>query len=177
MTIIQGGHASDATIVIFGAAVRADGQPSPTLRARVEAAAAFGRTRRNPIYLPTGAIGRFGPSEASVMRDLLSGQGVNPARVILEETGTDTVSSVRAVRRILRGLPSRGLVFVATSAYHLPRCLVLCRLAGLPARACPPPRRPAASRLLPRWKWRLRECLALPFDAALIVALRLTGRL
>ena len=47
-------------IVIFGAAVRPDGSPSPTLRRRVEVAARFGAWLAEPIDLPTGAQGRFG---------------------------------------------------------------------------------------------------------------------
>ncbi len=62
-----------------------------------------------------------------------------------------------------------GPVRLASSGYHLPRCLLLLRLAGVRATACPPP--PA-----PRWPWywRLREALALPYDAVLM-ALRRVG--
>jgi hypothetical protein len=46
----------------------------------------------------------------------------------------------------------------------------------VPARACPPPAFPAALRLRTRWFWRLRECAAIPWDAALMLALRISGR-
>ena len=82
---------------------------------------------------------------------------------------------MRAVRRLLAG--RRGPVFAATSAYHLPRCVVLLWLAGLPARPAPPPRVPAARTWRRRWFWRLREAAALPYDVALLLALRLAGRL
>jgi len=150
------------TIVIFGAAVRPDGSPSETLRRRVEAAAAFGARQPEVLYMPTGAVGRFGKSEAAVMGDLLLGFGVRPDRIWLEETGRDTLSSVRAVARLLRGRP--GAVYAATSAYHLPRCVILLRLAGVPAKPCPPPAFPAAIGLRQRYYWRLREVLALPWD-------------
>jgi uncharacterized SAM-binding protein YcdF (DUF218 family) len=162
---------ADAIIVIFGAAVRPDGAPSTTLLRRVEAAAAFGACFATPRYLPTGAKGRFGASEASVMARLLRGLGVPAEAIILEETGTDTLSSVRAVKPLIRGADA---VYVATSRYHLTRCLVLLRLAGIHARACPPPR--AADELLARWYWRLRELVALPYDVALMLGLRLAGR-
>jgi uncharacterized SAM-binding protein YcdF (DUF218 family) len=161
-------------IVIFGAAVRPDGSPSTTLRRRVEAAAAFGRTLPGVLYVPTGAVGRHGPSEASVMAELLADLGVAPGQIVLEETATDTLSSVRAVRRLLGG---RQAVYAATSAYHLPRCVALLRLAGMPARACPPPGVPAARSFRRRWFWRLREGAALPYDAVLVLMLRLVGRL
>jgi uncharacterized SAM-binding protein YcdF (DUF218 family) len=111
------------------------------------------------------------------MAGLLAGFRIGPERIVLEETGTDTLSSVRAVRRLLRGQPRIGRIYAATSAYHLPRCVMLLRLAGVHARPCPPPAFSAALRLRTRWYWRLRECAALPWDAALILALRLTGRL
>lgn len=162
-------------IVIFGAAVRPDGQPSRTLRLRVEAAAAFGRGLERPLYVPTGGVGRFGAAEAVVMARLLRELGVAAADIRPEPTAHDTVSSVRAVRRMLAG--HGGPVFAATSAYHLARCVMLLRLAGLPARPCPPPPALAAARWRKRWWWRLREVPAIPWDSAFVLLLRAAGRL
>ncbi|OJY77419.1 MAG: hypothetical protein BGP12_02510 [Rhodospirillales bacterium 70-18] len=163
-------------IVIFGAAVRPDGTPSRALRLRTEAAFAAGTALREPLFVPTGGVGRHGPSEASVMAGLLGAHGVPDARILVEDTATSTLTSVRAVRRLLRAAGHRGPVLAASSAYHLPRCVALLRLAGLPARAAPPPAVPAARSLRKRWFWRLREAVALPVDAALLLALRLGGR-
>jgi uncharacterized SAM-binding protein YcdF (DUF218 family) len=169
-------QAPDAIIVIFGAAVRPDGQPSTTLLHRVEAAAGFGARFTAPLFIPTGAVGRYGASEASVMARLLEARNVPPTRIKLEETGTDTLSSVRAVRQMLTELPPGAPVYAATSGFHLPRCVLLMRLAGVPARAAPPPPYPAAPQLLLRGYWWLREAAALPYDAILMLWLRLTGR-
>ncbi len=119
-------------IVIFGAAVRADGAASTALRRRVEAAVACGRTMPDALYVPTGGVGRYGPAEAEVMARLLRDFGVAEAAILRESTATDTLSSVRAVRRLLGG--RHAPVYAATSAYHLPRCLLLRRRAGRPAR-------------------------------------------
>jgi uncharacterized SAM-binding protein YcdF (DUF218 family) len=166
-------------IIIFGAAVRAGGTPSGALRRRVEAAAAFGRLLaaqgHAPLYVPTGGVGRHGPAEAVVAADLLAEFGVPEHDIQREETGTDTVSSVRAVRRLLRGRVGR--VYAASSGYHLPRCVLLLRLAGLRALPAPRPTSPAASGFCLRWYWRLRELPALPFDAAVLLTLRVLGRL
>lgn len=164
---------TNAAIIIFGAAVRPDGQPSATLRRRVEAAAAFGATLADPLYVPTGAQGRFGPAEAEVMAGLLVALGVPAGRIRQETTGTDTLSSVRACAGLLRG--HAGPVYAATSAYHLPRCLLLLRIAGLPARAVPPPGALAAASWHKRWWWRLREVPALPYDALLMLWHRARG--
>jgi uncharacterized SAM-binding protein YcdF (DUF218 family) len=161
------------TIVIFGCAVLRDGAPSPMLWRRVEAAAAFGRTLDDPRYVPTGAVGRHGPSEASVMARLLLGLGVPAERILLEETGTDTLSSARAVRRLVSSGAQR--CYVASSGFHQYRCVFLLRMAGLDARFTPPP--PPAVDPVRRWYWRLREIPAIPYDLLLMLGLRLTGRI
>ncbi len=143
--------------------MRRDGRPSNALTGRTRAAFAVGGTAAT--YMPTGGVGRYGASEASVMAGLLQEWGVPPGQIVLEETGHDTLSSVRACAGLLRGRV--GPVRVATSGYHLPRCLVLLRLAGVRASACPPP--PPARRWRHRWYWRLREVPALPWDVALSV--------
>lgn len=161
-------------VVILGAAVRPDGGPSRALRERVQAAIAWGERQDPPaLYVPTGAVGLHGPAESEVMARLLRDAGVPPARIRQEPTGTDTLSSVRACLALLRATGHRGEVRVATHRYHLPRALALFRIAGVPARPVPPPGRPPASR---RWYWRLREVPALPYDAALMLWLRLRGR-
>lgn len=108
------------------------------------------------------------------MAALLIGRGVPPADILLEETGTDTLSSVRAVVALLRAHQLTAPVFAATSGYHLPRCLLLLRIAGVAARACPPP--PAQTDLWQRWYWRLREAPAIPYDAMLGLLLSLRRR-
>jgi uncharacterized SAM-binding protein YcdF (DUF218 family) len=164
----------DTVIIIFGAAVKPDGQPSDTLRYRVAAAARFATRFAHPLFIPTGAKGRFGDTEASVMAHLLQQAGFPASAIVKEETGTDTLSSVRAVARLVARQPS---VYACTSFYHLPRCLVLLRLAGIKARACPPPPVPASTSQWLRWYWRLRETPALPYDALLMLWLRATRRL
>jgi len=166
--------APDAVIVIFGAAVRPDGRPSQTLRRRVDAAARFGAGFTRPLFIPTGGKGRHGQAEAAVMAHVLMQAGYPHDAIVQETTGTDTLSSVRAVLPLL---PRQSRVYACSSAYHLPRCLLLLRLAGVKALACPPPPVPAATSLWIRWYWRLRETPALPYDACLMLWLRAIGRI
>jgi vancomycin permeability regulator SanA len=162
-------------VIIMGAAVRPGGGPSPALADRVAAAIAWGEAQPAPVlYLPTGAKGRHGPAESAVMARLLHEAGVPPARIRQEPTGTDTFSSVLACLALLRG--HGGELRVATHAYHLPRTLLLFRLAGRAALPVPPPPGPAAQASLARWRWRLREVPALPYDAMLMLWARLRGR-
>lgn len=172
----EAGAAADAVIVIFGAAVRAGGRPSTTLRWRVDAAATFATRFAAPLFVPTGGVGRFGPSEASVMAKLLVAHGVPPGCILLEETGADTLSSACAVARLLRERGIAAPIFAASSLYHVPRCVLLLRLLRMPAHAAGPPFVPAGSRWMTRCCWWLREAVALPYDAVLVLVLRLRKR-
>ena len=161
-------------MVIFGAAVRPDGSASGAMRARVAAALETGRRLDNPIYMPTGGQGRFGPPEATVMADALVDGGVPRGSIVPESTAVNTLRSALACARLLG--PGRRPVYVATSAYHMPRCVVLLRLAGVRARPGCMPDVVASRRWTTRWFWRLREIPALPVDGAMLLAMRLWQR-
>jgi len=162
-------------IILFGAAVRADGQPSTALRRRIEVAAAYGATLPDPLYVPTGGIGRHGPAESAVMAEGLIARGVSPDRILQEPTGRNTLRSVLACTALLRARGHKGPVVAASSAYHLPRCMMLLRLAGWKVRACPPHKGSASDRFGRRWYWRLREFAALPVDAVVLIWLQRAG--
>ncbi len=161
-----GAAALTDTIVIFGCGVRPDGSPSPTLRRRVEAALAHARRLSDPYFMPTGGLGRNPPAEAEVMARLLREAGVPAARILPEPTARDTLASVHACAALMRSRAD-GVIWVATSDYHLPRCVVLLRLAGLSARACPPPG--SAHGWWQAAYWWGREAVALPVDVALLL--------
>lgn len=141
---------------------------------RVEAALESGRMLEAPIYVPTGGVGRHGPAEAEVMARLLREAGVPSEDIRPEVTATDTLESIRAVRRLLAS--HRGPVLAASSTYHLPRCVVLLRLAGFDAHAAPG-RVPLTRDWRRRWFWRLKECVSLPWDVFLALLLRARGTL
>ncbi|PCD80711.1 hypothetical protein CO710_00570 [Acetobacter orleanensis] len=127
-------------IIIFGAALRADGAPSPALQHRVQAALRFGANQAQPLYLVTGGVPRKGVTEAAVMRGLLLDNGVPAETILADHAATDTFDSVVNCTKILeqQGLGDRR-VALATSRYHLPRCLLLMHLAGWHVHAVPFP--------------------------------------
>jgi vancomycin permeability regulator SanA len=160
-------------IIIFGAAMRPDGSPSPALARRVAAAARFGAGIADAVFIPTGGQGRFGPPEWQAMAALLAGHGVAADRVRPEPSATDTLDSVLACRAMLAG--HTGVVWAASSRFHLPRCLVLLWLAGLRARPVPI-EGSTERRWWKRWYWRLREVPATGWDVLLMVWWRVRGR-
>ncbi len=120
--------------VIFGAAVRADGSPSGTLRRRVQGAVALAQESPDAKFIATGAVGRFGPAEADVMGDLLTQARIPPERIILERQGDDTLSSAVRCKAILQARwRDVASVTVCSSRYHNPRCALLLRLLNIRA--------------------------------------------
>lgn len=165
-------------IVIFGAAVRQDGSASGSLRRRCENAADFAATHGGanpPCFLASGGVGRHGPAEALVMRDILLARGVAPQRILVETQARDTLESVRLCTRMLRARGDAQRVWVSSSSYHNPRCVLLLRLAGFDSSALPT----ASDRPHLGWgKWLryvLKELLATPWDAGLLLAHKMAG--
>ena len=143
-------------IVVFGAALRPDGTPSPALVRRVDTAVAAARDSDATLLVTGGAV--TAPiTEAAVMRDMLVAAGITPARIVLEEQARTTLGSVRLCAPILRQLAA-ARILVCSDDFHLPRCRWLMRLAGFKTEALPAP-----TPLLRLWP-RLREVIALPVD-------------
>jgi len=158
--------------VILGAAVWQGGEPSPAMRRRVAAAVEAARGVEGARFLPTGGVGRHAPSEASVMARLLVEASVEPARIVLEERGTDTFSSVVACVRILEDAGDVASVTVCTDAHHVARVRAVFRVLGVRTEAAPA-RGTASSLGSRRYTWALaREAVGLPWDVALAIARR-----
>ena len=155
--------------VIFGAAVRPDGEPSGTLRRRVEGAVAAARGLSGARFLCSGGMSAGGHVEADVMRRLLLAHGFPDAAILLEREGRDTLHQVRLCDTLLRGLADVDAVIPCTSRYHIPRCAILLRALGWPVRIAP---MPGDLGLLP-WRKLLwyycKEVIALPYDLVLLL--------
>jgi uncharacterized SAM-binding protein YcdF (DUF218 family) len=123
--------------IILGAAVWRGGLPSGAMRRRTNAAIEAARHSPRAVFLPTGGVGRHGPAEALVMRQLLLEAGVKPANILVERHSTDTLSSVCNCVSILRSLPNYASVTICTDRYHLLRTRLLFRLKGIRVRDCP----------------------------------------
>jgi len=159
-------------VVIMGAAVRGDGRPGPALVRRTRAALRLGERFPGAVFLPTGGAPGGGPAEADVMARLLVQGGVQPQRIVRDDRACDTLESVVNCAAILRRLGATA-VLVCTDGYHLPRCRLLFRLAGVTTEAEPVPRDLDTTALLTRLFYGARELVALPLDACLFLLRRL----
>ena len=157
-------------IAIFGAAVLPRG-PSPSLLRRIGYGLAAARANPEAAVLCSGGVGRFGPSEASVMVERLSAEDVAPDRLIADEESLDTLQSVVAACRWRHRLDASHVI-VCSDAYHVPRIRLMLGLLGVASAAGPRlPGRGGSSRA--HWtRMTLREGLAIPYDLAIVLARR-----
>jgi uncharacterized SAM-binding protein YcdF (DUF218 family) len=158
-------------LVIMGAAVNPDGSPSGAMRRRVEGALAIGRKYHNAIYIVTGGVGRYGPTEADVMRAELEASGIHADQIESETLSTDTLSSVVNCARLIHRLAPNG-VLICSDRYHIPRCRWLFWLLGVSTHAAPMPSGRAANGILKWSYYYLREFAATPLDTLLLLARR-----
>lgn len=142
-------------------------RPSPTLRRRLERGLDLARAYPQARVVVSGGVDPgFGCTEAEVMRRYLRGQGLDEARLLLEERSTSTHENLVFSRTLLEqaGLdPRHTAIMVITSDFHVPRSLRIARQAGyaqVRAAGAPTPRHL-------RWNAWLREYFAFASSRAL----------
>lgn len=158
---------------MFGFPAQPDGRPTPELARRIAAAALAARRWPEARLLVSGGPGRRSPAEAAVMAQRLRAHGLGPDRIVEDDAARDTMDTVRAAARLI---PRGTAVVAVSSAYHVPRCVALLRIAGLRAHglgATAGRRIGRAGRLY----WTLRELPAVVWDVTLALWLRVAGRL
>jgi uncharacterized SAM-binding protein YcdF (DUF218 family) len=122
--------------LILGAAVW-DSGPSPTLRRRTALAASLYHAGVATHLIPCGGLGRFPPSEARAMADLLQAAGVPADRITTEDRSTTTEENIRFALPLLQRLGAAEILIV-TDWYHAPRARLVARRLGLRPMSCSP---------------------------------------
>ena len=121
------GEAARAPVaIVLGAAVDADGQPSPWLAHRLDTAAELYTSGRVEAILVSGDNRRAGYDEPTVMRRYLLSQGIPDQAIAVDYAGFDTYDTCVRARRIF-GIERALLV---TQDFHEPRAVAICRAVG-----------------------------------------------
>jgi SanA protein len=123
----SGAPQADAALVL-GASVY-EGQPSPVLEARAQAAVDLYLMGKVKKILVTGDNGALSHDEVTPVRKFLLAAGVAPEDIFLDHAGFDTYSSMYRARAVF----DAKSVVITTQAYHLPRALFIARSLGLDA--------------------------------------------
>ena len=119
-------------IIVLGAQVKPDGEPSLQLQWRIDAAAQAWQ-ERNCLIVVCGAQGSNEPApEALVMRDELVKQGVPEEMILTDAESFNTRQNIANAVKLLEGRDVKR-VLIVTSDYHLPRAMAIAEDAGLDA--------------------------------------------
>ena len=124
--------AAPQAIVVLGSGTP-KGQPSPALRARLDAAHALAAAHPQAWVVVSGGVD-FGEtlSEGEVMGNYLRQQGLDPARILQEERSTSTELNLQYSLPLLQaqGLGLDSAVAVVTSDFHTLRAQRIARKMG-----------------------------------------------
>ncbi|MFD4414628.1 vancomycin high temperature exclusion protein [Streptomyces sp. NPDC058251] len=112
--------------VVFGAGLW-DGEPSPYLAHRLDAAAKLYRSGRIEVVLVTGDNSREDYDEPDAMRAYLTKRGVPDGRIVSDYAGFDTWDSCVRARKIF-GVRQAVLI---SQGFHIRRAVALCQAAGV----------------------------------------------
>ncbi|GAP51168.1 integral membrane protein [Streptomyces azureus] len=112
--------------VVFGAGLW-DGEPSPYLAHRLDAAAGLYREGRVEVVLVTGDNSREDYDEPDAMRVYLTRHGVPDGRIVSDYAGFDTWDSCVRAKKIF-GVDEAVLI---SQGFHVRRAVALCQAAGV----------------------------------------------
>ncbi|MEU9730367.1 ElyC/SanA/YdcF family protein [Streptomyces sp. NPDC048002] len=112
--------------VVFGAGLW-QGEPSPYLAHRLDAAAELYRAGRVEVVLVTGDNSREEYDEPDAMRTYLTRHGVPDARIVSDYAGFDTWDSCVRAKKIF-GVDEAVLI---SQGFHIRRAVALCEAAGV----------------------------------------------
>nr|WP_319510654.1 YdcF family protein [uncultured Draconibacterium sp.] len=167
-------HNKLSYIIIFGAAVNTDGEPSGAMKRRVKSAVLASKEIQDVHYLVTGGIGKGkSVSEAEAMKKLLLQYDVPHYNISTENKSHDTLSSVNYCHTILKERNNFKEIFICSDAYHIPRCRWLFYILGTYTRPIPVLSGRQANGQLKWMYYYLRDWIALPYDTLLTVRYRI----
>ena len=138
-------------IIVLGAKVNPDGQPSNVLTYRLDEAARLYREGLAKNIIVCGGQGKDEPaSEAETMAAYLAAQGIPESAIFPEAASRNTQENLLNAQAIMLDHGWNQSIVVTTN-YHVRRALWLCGDLGIQAQGVP-----AISSHIPFVKWRLR---------------------
>ncbi|MBY6162324.1 YdcF family protein [Mameliella alba] len=143
--------------LVLGAAVRADGSPSPALKRRTLHAVDLWRRGDVRALILSGGTRTHPPTEAEVMARLCRAEGMPDTALVLEPEALTTEDNMRLSAPLVSRMGAPCVV-VVTDRYHAARACLVARRAGLTVCAsCPGLTGAPAWRVMRAWS---REAVA-----------------
>ncbi len=116
-------------VLVLGAGVYSDGEPTAVLESRLRTALDLWKAGKVRWFLVSGDNRTLSYNEPQAMRRWLVKQGVPPLLVVCDYGGRRTYDSLRRARDVF----GQGKLVVVTSDFHMARALYLARTLGVDA--------------------------------------------
>ncbi|ATD56149.1 SanA protein [Clostridium chauvoei] len=123
---------SDA-IIVLGAGVKDDGNPSDILVDRLETSLEVYKEDKSNTFILTGDHGRENYNEVKAMKDYIMKNDINEKHVFMDHAGFSTYDSMYRAKEIFKV----DKAIIVTNKYHLPRALYIARKLGIEAYGIP----------------------------------------
>ncbi|MDD5725904.1 MAG: ElyC/SanA/YdcF family protein [Patescibacteria group bacterium] len=118
---------SKPVIMILGASLKPDGQPSDALLDRLKVGLELYNHHKGSLVLVTGDDGKFYTDEVSVMKNYLVQAGVTSSSILVDGHGYRTYESCSRAKKEFNITQA----IIVTQNFHLPRALYLCNKLGV----------------------------------------------
>lgn len=129
ITLDEAAYLNADTILVLGARVWDNGQPSGILKDRINTGVDLYEAGASERLLMSGDHGQDEYDEVNAMKDFAIEQGVAPAVIFMDHAGFSTYESLYRARDIFQV----KTVVIVTQQYHLYRALYIARALGLDA--------------------------------------------
>jgi uncharacterized SAM-binding protein YcdF (DUF218 family) len=116
--------------VVLGNEVYLNGEPSRPLKARLDRAVELFRQHLFPQIVVSGGIETNGTDETLAMRQYLIRQGVPAEAILLDPRGADTMDTAEDTVALMNQHGWKRII-VISQYFHLPRCKLAFRKAGI----------------------------------------------
>ncbi|CAM5218235.1 putative SAM-binding protein YcdF OS=Ureibacillus acetophenoni OX=614649 GN=SAMN05877842_102399 PE=4 SV=1 [Ureibacillus acetophenoni] len=121
---------SNDYLIILGAKVKPNGDPSLSLKSRLDVASDYLKKHKHVQVIVSGGQGGDEPAtEASVMASYLMAAGIDPLRIQLEEKSTSTYENLLYSKEFLPEGVTK--VTIISNDFHLTRAKYLANVVGL----------------------------------------------
>ena len=120
-------------VLVLGAGVYGDGEPTAVLESRLQTALGLWRAGKVRWFLVSGDNRTLSYNEPQAMRRWLLKQGVPPLLIVSDYAGRRTYDSLLRARDVFR----QRKVVVVTSDFHMARALYLAQALGIDAYGVP----------------------------------------
>ena len=124
-------------IIVLGAYVKTNGQPSDMLRDRLDTAIALYESGVSDRILVSGDHGSAGYNEVGIMKKYLVENGIPESDVFMDHAGFSTYETMYRAKEVFLTDSYYKKVIVVTQEYHLYRALYIAESVGLDAYGVP----------------------------------------